>query len=64
MFPIITLRARQVAGCALLLVLVLAALIAVHQGHTLLWQPLTDPMTSGGTDAGLVITPAALDGAH
>lgn len=62
--PYVTLCAQKVAACAALLVLALMALYLLHQGQALLWSPITDALTTGGTDAGLITTPATWEGAH
>lgn len=66
MSPVFTLRVRQVAASALLVLLALAAVVALHQGSELLWHAVLEPLgtVSGGTDAGLITTPATIDGAH
>lgn len=63
MSPVITLRARRLAARVLLLVVLVAAVLALHQGHALAWQFFLGPITAGSTDAGLITAPATLAGA-
>lgn len=64
MSPVITLRARQVAACALLLLLAAVAFVLLRAEQSVLWAPVEDAITYSGTDAGLITTPADWEGAH